>query len=143
VDTAGFGNRAALLAIAAADAVLVPCTPSRADVEQTAKTLQLIEGAARAARRPIPARVIPSRVKSVTAVSKHTLAELDAAALPRTSTGIGDRVAFAEMTFSGRVPAAGDAGQEIAGLITELRSLGWVPEKKPFQSSTYHLDRSS
>jgi chromosome partitioning protein len=144
VDTAGFGNRAALLAIAAADAVLVPCTPSRADVEQTAKTLQLIEGAARAARRPIPARVIPSRVKSVTAVSKHTLAELDAAALPRTSTGIGDRVAFAEMTFSGRVPVAGgDAGQEIAGLIAELRSLGWVPERKPFQSSTYPLDHSS
>ena len=87
--------------------------------------------------------MIPSRVKSVTAVSKHTLAELDAAALPRTSTGIGDRVAFAEMTFSGRVPAAGDAGQEIAGLITELRSLGWVPERKPFQSSTYPLDHSS
>ena len=144
VDTAGFGNRAALLAIAAADAVLVPCTPSRSDVEQTAKTLQLIEGAARAARRPIPARVVPSRVKSVTAVSKHALAELDAAALPRTTTGIGDRVAFAEMTFSGRVPVAnGDAGQEIAGLITELRSLGWVPGKRSSQSSTYSLGHSS
>jgi chromosome partitioning protein len=47
IDTAGFGNRAALLAMAAADAVLVPCTPSRADIEQAAKTLQLIEGAAR------------------------------------------------------------------------------------------------
>src|SRR5689334_21100535 len=34
IDTAGFGNRAALLGMAAADAVLVPCTPSRADIEQ-------------------------------------------------------------------------------------------------------------
>ena len=128
VDTAGFGNRAALLAIAAADAVLVPCTPSRADVEQAAKTLQLVEGTARAARRLIPARVVPSRVKHATAVAKHAIAELDAAGLSRTCAGIGDRVAFAEMTFSGRVPAAGDAAQEIADLIKELRDLGWIPK---------------
>ncbi len=129
VDTAGFGNRAALLAIAAADAVLVPCTPSRADVEQAAKTLQLIEGTARAARRPIPARVVPSRLKAATAVTKHVLAELDAVGLPRTTACIGDRVAFAEMTFSGRVPAGGDAGQEVATLVAELRQLGWLPGK--------------
>lgn len=129
VDTAGFGNRAALLAIAAADAVLVPCTPSRSDVEQAAKTLHLVQGAGRAARRPIPARVVPSRVKHTTAVTKHAVAELDAAELPRTMAGISDRVAFAEMTFSGRVPASGDAGQEIALLIAELRSLGWIPKR--------------
>ena len=129
VDTAGFGNRAALLAIAAADAVLVPCTPSRADVEQAAKTLQLVEGTARAARRLIPARVVPSRIKYTTAVAKHALVELDAANLPRTSACIGDRVAFAEMTFSGRVPVIGDAAQEIANLIQELRKLGWLPKQ--------------
>jgi chromosome partitioning protein len=129
VDTAGFGNRAALLAMAAADAVLVPCTPSRADVEQAAKTLQLVDGAARAARRAIPARVVPSRLKHATAVSRHAVGELDAATLPRTAAGIGDRVAFAEMTFSGRVPAGGDAGQEVVALGEELRGLGWVPAK--------------
>ncbi len=127
VDTAGFGNRAALLAMAAADAVLIPCTPSRADVEQAAKTLQLLGGAARAARRTIPARVVPSRLKQATAVTKHALGELEAAELPRTSAGVGDRVAFAEMTFSGRVPAGGDAGAEVAALIAELRKLGWIP----------------
>jgi chromosome partitioning protein len=131
IDTAGFGNRAALLAVAAADAVLVPCTPSRADIEQAAKTLQLIEGAARAARRAIPARVVPSRIKGATAVSKHAIAELDAAELPRMASAISDRVAFAEMTFSGRVPpATTDAGQEIGNLIVELRTLGWLPAKR-------------
>ena len=131
IDTAGFGNRAALLAIAAADAVLVPCTPSRADIEQAAKTLQLIEGAARASRRAIPARVVPSRIKITTAVSKHAMAELDAADLPRTTAMVSDRVAFAEMTFSGRVPPAGtDAGQEVSNLIRELRELGWLPEMR-------------
>jgi chromosome partitioning protein len=129
VDTAGFGNRAALLAMAAADAVLVPCTPSRADVEQAAKTLELVEGAARAARRSIPARVVPSRLKQATAVSRHAVAELDAVSLPRTAAGIGDRVAFAEMTFSGRVPTGSDAGHELAGLVAELRNLGWLPPK--------------
>lgn len=127
VDTAGFGNRAALLAIAAADAVLIACTPSRADVKQAAKMLQLVNGTARAARRAIPARVAPSRIKLATAVTKHAVAELDAAALPRTATAIGDRVAFAEMTFSGRIPTGGDAGQEIAQLVAELRGLGWIP----------------
>lgn len=127
IDTAGFGNRAALLAIAAADAVLVPCTPSRADIEQATKTLQLIEGAARAARRAIPALIVPSRVKATTAVSRHALAELDAAGLPRTVATLSDRVAFAEMTFSGRVPAiSGEAGQEVAGLLAELRGLHWL-----------------
>jgi chromosome partitioning protein len=129
VDTAGFGNRAALLGMAAADAVLVPCTPSRADVEQAAKTLQLAEGAARAARRAIPAKVVPSRLKHATAVARHVLTELDEVGLPRTATGIGDRVAFAEMTFSGRMPAGGDASAEIASLIAELRDLGWIPPR--------------
>jgi chromosome partitioning protein len=115
--------------MAAADVVLVPCTPSRADIEQAAKTLDLVAGAARAARRAIPARVVPSRLKQATTVSRHAVAELDAAALPRTDVGIGDRVAFAEMTFSGRVPAGGDAGQEVAELVTELRKLGWLPQK--------------
>jgi chromosome partitioning protein len=136
VDTAGFGNRAALLAMAAADAVLVPCTPSRADVEQAAKTLQLLDGTARAARRAIPARVVPSRLKHATAVSRHVVAELDAATLPRTAAGIGDRVAFAEMTFSGRVPAGGDAGQEVAALVEELRGLGWIPAKRRTRPAT-------
>jgi len=127
VDTAGFGNRAALLGMAAADAVLVPCTPSRADVEQAAKTLQLADGAARAARREIPAKVVPSRLKGATAVARHVLSELHEIGLPRTVAGIGDRVAFAEMTFSGRVPASGDANTEVAALIAELRDLGWIP----------------
>jgi chromosome partitioning protein len=127
IDTAGFGNRAALLGMAAADAVLVPCTPSRADIEQAAKTLQLAEGAAKAARRTIPARIVPARLKYATAVARHVLSELDEIGLPRTTAAIGDRVAFAEMTFSGRVPSSGDARAEIATLIGELRNLGWIP----------------
>ena len=130
LDTGGFGNRAAVLAITASDATLIPCSPSRADVEQAASMVRLVESAARAARRAIPARVVPSRVRQATAVTKHTLAEIDAGGLPRTAAVISDRVAVAEMTFSGRVPAAGEAGQEIAALVAELRHLGWLPPKR-------------
>lgn len=135
VDTAGFGNRAALLAIAAADAVLIPCTPSRGDIEQAAATLRLTDGAARAARRPIPAKVIPSRLKMTTAVTRHALAELEDAGLPRTRAVLGDRVAFAEMTFSGRVPVTGEAADEVSALIAELVTLGWIPSIKLATSS--------
>jgi chromosome partitioning protein len=59
------------------------------------------------------------------------MAELDAAELPRTASTVSDRVAFAEMTFSGRVPpATTEAGQEVANLIVELRNLGWLPKKR-------------
>lgn len=130
VDTADFYNRAALLAIAAADAALGPCTPSRADLDRAARTLQLVEGAACAARRPIPALVVPSRNKAATAVSRRTLADLDAASLPRTASAIGDRRAYAEMTLSGRIPSPGEVtGEEVAALVAELRKLGWIPAK--------------
>ena len=104
IDTAGFGNRAALLAIAAADAVLVPCTPSRSDIEQAAKTLQLIEGAARAARRPIPARVVPSRIKISTARLQACGCRAGCGCIASHQSRDCDRVAFAEMTFSAESP---------------------------------------
>jgi hypothetical protein len=39
-------------------------------------------------------------------------------------------VAYGEMTFSGRVPDQGLAGEELARLVAELRALGWVHERQ-------------
>ena len=63
VDTAGFGNRAASVAMTSADAVIVPTLSGEADVTEAEKTMRLIEGLARAARREIPARVLLNRVR--------------------------------------------------------------------------------
>lgn len=125
VDTAGFGNRAATVAMTAADAVLVPMVPGEADITEAARTLELVAGVASAARREIPARVVLNRVRSATALSKHALAE--AGSLPKLTACLSDLVAYGEMGFSGRMPV-GKAGLELAALIAELRSLGWLPD---------------
>ncbi|ATR19257.1 CobQCobBMinDParA nucleotide binding domain protein [Roseomonas sp. TAS13] len=124
VDTAGFGNRAATVAMTAADGVLIPMVPGEGDVTEAARTVELVAGVASAARREIPARVVLNRVRSSTALSKHAAAE--AATLPKLAASLSDLVAYGEMGFSGRMPA-GKAGAEAAALVDELRELGWLP----------------
>ncbi|HJS86198.1 MAG TPA: ParA family protein [Acetobacteraceae bacterium] len=124
VDTAGFGNRAATVAMTAADAVLIPMVPGEGDVTEAARTVELVAGVAAAARRDIPARVLLNRVRPSTTLSRHAAAE--ASALPRFSSCLSDLVAYGEMGFSGRMPV-GKAGAEVAALMAELRGLGWLP----------------
>jgi chromosome partitioning protein len=127
VDTAGFGNRAAAVAMTSADAVLIPALSGEADVTEAERTVRLVEGLARAARRDIPARVLLNRVKR-TRLARHAFGEIETAGLPVLSATLSDLIAYGEMTFSGRVPDDGVAGEEITRLIAELRVLGWVPE---------------
>ncbi len=124
VDTAGFGNRAATVAMTAADAVLIPMVPGEGDVTEAARTVELVAGVASAARRDIPSRVVLNRVRSSTALSRHAASE--AGPLPKLETGLSDLVAYGEMGFSGRMPG-GKAGVEASALIRELRAIGFLP----------------
>lgn len=133
LDTGGFGNRAASLAMTAADAVLVPCLAGEADITEAEKTLRLAESFARAARREIPVRLLLNKLRRQTGLAKHALAEIDRAGLPRLAATLSDLVAFGETSFSGAAPTSGTAGAEISALIAELRGLGWLPE--PAQTS--------
>lgn len=126
VDTAGFGNRAASVAMTSADAVLVPTLSGEADITEAEKTIRLVEGLARAARREIPARVVFNRVRKTT-LGRHAAAELTAAGVPRLNASLSDLVAYGEMTYSGRTPATGLAGTEVTVLLAELLELGWLP----------------
>lgn len=127
VDTGGFGNRASAVAMTSADAVLVPALAGEADVTEAERTVKLVEGLARAARREIPARVLLNRVKRTT-LARHALAELTAAGLPRLSSSLSDLVAYGELTYSGRLPDQGPAAVEVGALIAELRALEWLPD---------------
>ena len=126
VDTAGFGNRAATVAMTSADAVLVPTLAGEADITEAEKTVRLVEGLARAARRDIPTRVLFNRVRRTT-LSKHADTELTRAKLKRLDASLSDLVAFGELSYSGRIPTGGPAGSELGALVSELQSLGWVP----------------
>jgi chromosome partitioning protein len=137
VDTAGFGNRAATVAMTAADGVLIPMVPGEGDVTEAGRTVELVAGVASAARRDIPSRVILNRVRSSTTLSKHAAAE--AAFLPKLDASLSDLVAYGEMGFSGRMPT-GKAGTEVAALMAELRSLGWIPSRPVNTSSVNTSD---
>ena len=126
-DTAGFGNLAATICMVGADAILIPVTPGEGDVTEARKTVGFIESLARTARRPIPARIVPNRIRRGTTLSRHTLSEIAALSLPRLETALSEAVAYGELGFSGALPMAGAAAVELAALVAELRSLGWLP----------------
>ena len=126
VDTAGFGNRAATVAMTSADAVLIPALAGEADITEAEKTARLVEGLARAARREIPARVLFNRVRRTT-LARHADGELERAKLIRLKASLSDLVAYGELSYSGKIPTTGTAGAEVAALVAELRKLKWIP----------------
>src|SRR3954467_9281475 len=126
-DTAGFGNLAATICMVGADAILIPVSPGEGDVVEGRKTVAFIGGLARTARRPIPARIVPNRIRRGTTLSRHTLSEIEALSLPRLQTTLSEAVGYGELGFSGTLPVAGPASAEIAALVAELRALGWLP----------------
>lgn len=125
VDTAGFGNRAAAVAMTSADVILVPTLSGEADITEAEKTVRLAEGLARAARREIPTAVLLNKVRR-TQLARHAAQEIANAGLPRLETTLSDLVAYGELSYSGRLPLSGPAAVEIAGLLTELRARGWL-----------------
>jgi chromosome partitioning protein len=129
VDTAGFASLAASVAMTGADAILIPVLPGRADLVEAERTVQRAESLARAARREVPIRVIANRVRRGTGLSKHALSQAEDLQLPRLGSSLSDLVGHGEVGFTGKLPGAPPASDEITAFISELRSLGWVPEE--------------
>lgn len=123
-DTAGFGNQAALTAMVASDAVLIPLAPGEADVTQAIATASQVRALAQAARREIAFRLVFNRMRPTT-LAQHAAAQIGE--LPALKATLSDLVGFGEMGFSGRLPAKGKAAAEAGALVAELRSIGWLP----------------
>jgi chromosome partitioning protein len=126
-DTAGFGNRSTVICIGAADAVLVPASPGEGDIIEAQKMVAFVRGTAKTIRRDIQVRVLANRIRRGTTLSRHLLAEIDALELPRLETTLSEAVAFGELGFSSALPVVGQAAQEIAALLAEIRALDWLP----------------
>ena len=99
IDTAP-SDRALGAAIALADLVLAPCTPSGLDIEATAHTLEII-GAVRARRHGAPKVVlVPNRIDTRTLEGRQLFEELVSFGEP-VSPPIGDRAAFVRAFSTG------------------------------------------
>jgi chromosome partitioning protein len=125
-DTAGFGNRSTVICIGAADGVLVPATPGEGDIVEAQKMVAFVRGTAKTIRRDVEPRVLANRIRRGTTLSRHLLAEIEALGLPRLETVLSEAVSFGELGFVPNLPTNGQAAQEIASLVAELRGLGWI-----------------
>jgi chromosome partitioning protein len=84
IDTAGFGNQAAMVAAAGADLVLVPITPGEGDLIEAQRTVSYVEGLGRSTRRAIPVRVVAVTPRH------HTVASRAGTAIGTRAAAVGD-----------------------------------------------------
>jgi len=75
----------------------------------------------------IQVRVLATRIRRGTGLSRRQLARIEALRLPRLSTTLSEAVAYGEMGFLPTLPPTGHASAEIAALLTELVTLEWLP----------------
>ena len=108
-----------------ADVLLLPCTPSPADVWALASALDTL-APARQARPDLRCRILLTRAdrSAVGAASRAALADVDA---PVLTTTLGDRVAYREAVAAGRgvtrhAPSS-RAASEVRALVDELERL--------------------
>jgi chromosome partitioning protein len=135
IDTAGFGNLAATIAMTFSDVVLIPIMADEADMEGAERTWQRLQGLALGARRDIPAWLVLNSVKKTSSVHQHVMAELQRLAgeigLRWLDTKLSSLVAYNEISWSGALPDRGPAVQEIRHLIDELREKGILLGRTP------------
>ena len=127
VDTAGFGNLTTASALAVADFALIPTMADRGSVREAIRTARQVESLGKAARRPIPFRVVGSAWREgglSEAVAVETLA---AESLPFMTQFLPLMAAFKNASHTGRLPVTGKVGYAADLLIDELVALGAVP----------------
>ena len=71
IDTAGAASQATIFAIGCADLVLVPISPSSADIVEGIKTINLIKSASMMLKREVVARVVLTAVQPGTNIAEH------------------------------------------------------------------------
>lgn len=107
IDLEGSASQAMLYAIGKADLVLIPAQPSAFDIREASKTAAVVAQAADLVGREIPFRIVFTRTPVLRQrVAEHSREQFKRAGLPLLPVEIMERVAFREMTYSGRSPQA-------------------------------------
>ena len=134
IDTAGAASQATIFAIGCADLVLVPISPSSADIVEGIKTMNLIKSASMMLKREVTARVVLTAVQPYTNIADHIEGEVAKAKLPVLKTRLHRLVAFQEMSFTGIAPTSGPGGHQVSNFLDDLAALGGLPESMKLAS---------
>ncbi len=127
LDTAPRINRGMRSAIIASDLVLVPVTPSQADLWALSDTLDLLKEA-QVAKPELIVRVVLNRVFKSQALSKTVIEALhNECSFPMMAQSLGHRVAYAEALGTGqgvgRYERSSVAAWEVSELTDEIEAL--------------------
>ncbi len=127
IDTAGFGSRSMLVAIGAADGVIIPCMPDRGSVREAEQTAEWVRNLSKSTRRSIDFRVVMTGFDLRRSADKYALEQATTGlGLPMLNARLSDRTAYAATSWSGTVPVDGVIGQEAQSLADEIVGLGWL-----------------
>jgi chromosome partitioning protein len=139
VDTAGFNNQAATVALIAADLVLIPIMSDEADMMGAEATWKRVRGYEKSTRREIPAWLVINGVRKNTSVHTHVMAELDnmksELGARWLDTKISHSVAWNELSWTGRLPTKGAGAKDMTDLLAEMRTRGLIPERPKTRKS--------
>ena len=126
VDTAGFSNQCAAMAMGTADMVLIPVLPDRQSVIEGMRAAKHVASFSKASRRDIPFRVVLSRWTPKGLVERALMDDLTKAALPMLTQHLSDLSDYRKFTVSGSVPVTGRIAEQASAIILELVQAGTV-----------------
>lgn len=129
VDLPGGTSTLSLMAMQRSNLVLIPCRLSLPDARDAARTIAMVDAAAKLVRVPIPRALVwaavPSGFESRSAKLVRETMENDG--VPTLSAGLLDRAIFREMHITGQVPRqidpAGAAAANVTAVTQEILKL--------------------
>ncbi len=147
IDTAGFGSRSMLVAIGAADGVIIPCMPDRGSVREAEQTAEWVRNLSKSTRRSIDFRVVMTGFDPRRSADKYAYEQATTGlGLPFLEARLSDRTAYQASSWSGTVPTDGIIGKEAKVLSDEIIALGWLKRsiskparKKPLAAAGRYL----
>lgn len=129
VDTAGFQNQTTILALVAADFVLIPTRAARDNVseailmyQQTLKVSQLPDRQG----RPLLASMVLTQIKSKTVIARTTRKALRKHGFPVLSAQMADRIIYAESAGISpcMIDPRGNASRDLGAIAREMERIG-------------------
>jgi len=130
IDTAGFGNQTAGMAIGVADAVLIPCMPDRSSIVEAVKTARQASSFSKVRGRTIPALVVRTRWSPRGLAERAATQDLEQEKLRMLEQHVSVSADMAKISFTGVVPLASRIATEVGALVAELIALKCLPARR-------------